>query len=253
MKELTPLKYMPYMAKLFYEVTGKDLRGLGEFTGWIGLGGYYHWRVVQQGLIHLVPRLQNEPRPMMPKARPSGWPLPQRPAPATGASAGPLGGAQSTPQGGGQRPASNQGGRQRPTSNQGGRQGSTPSQGEGSSTSNQGGSASTPRQGGRPPAPRRGGRSLAPSQSATPAISGDSTDQPSGGQGAGDWASWYQQAMRESGSGISEPQGPPFPIALAECTERSHPTPTSSRGSYGPTTPELIHRLSTHGPARCSA
>ena len=82
-KELMPLKYMPYVAKLFREVTGKDLRGLGKFTGWIGLGGYYHWRVVQQGLIHLVPRLQNEPRPMTPKAHPSGWPLPSRPAPAS--------------------------------------------------------------------------------------------------------------------------------------------------------------------------
>ena len=41
-KELTPLKYMPYMARLFREVTGKDLQGLGQFTGWIGLGGYYH-------------------------------------------------------------------------------------------------------------------------------------------------------------------------------------------------------------------
>ena len=28
-KELTPLKYMPYVAKLFHEVTGKDLQGLG--------------------------------------------------------------------------------------------------------------------------------------------------------------------------------------------------------------------------------
>ena len=54
-KELMPLKFMPYMAKLFKEVTGKDLQGLGQFTGWIGLGGYYHWRVAQQGLIHLVP------------------------------------------------------------------------------------------------------------------------------------------------------------------------------------------------------
>ena len=142
-KELTLLKYMPYVAKLFHEVTGKDLWGLGKFTGWIGLGGYYHWRVVQQGLIHLAPCLQNEPRPMMPKARPSGRPPPLRLAPtstpATGALAGPPGGAQPTPQGGGQRPASNQGGRQRPASTQGGRQGSTPSQGEGSSASNQGG------------------------------------------------------------------------------------------------------------------
>ena len=51
-KELTPLQFMPYVAKLFREVTGRDLSGLSHFTGWIGIGGYYHWRVVQQGLVH---------------------------------------------------------------------------------------------------------------------------------------------------------------------------------------------------------
>ena len=30
-KELTPLQFMPYMAKLFREVTGRDLSGLGHF------------------------------------------------------------------------------------------------------------------------------------------------------------------------------------------------------------------------------
>ena len=158
-KELTPLKFMPYVAKLFKEVTGKDLWGLGKFTGWIGLGGYYHWRVVQQGLIHLVPHLQDELRPRMPKSHPSGWPLPPRLAPtgtpATGASAGQSGRDQPTPQGGGQRPASNQGGGQ----------GSASSQGESSSTANQRGSSSTPSQGGRSTAPSQGGRPLAPHQS----------------------------------------------------------------------------------------
>ena len=127
-KELMPLNYMPYVAKLFKEVTGKDLQGLGQFTGWIGMGGYHHWRAVQQGLIHLVPHLQDEPRPRMLKSHPSGWPLPLRTAqtgtPAMGAPAGQLGRAQPTPQGGGQRP----------TSNQGGGKGSASSQGGGSST-----------------------------------------------------------------------------------------------------------------------
>ena len=59
-KELTPLQFMPYMAKLFREVTGQDLSGLGHFTGWISLWGYYHWRVAQQGLIHLVPHLAGQ-------------------------------------------------------------------------------------------------------------------------------------------------------------------------------------------------
>ena len=91
-KELMPLKFMPYVAKLFKEVTSKDLQGLGQFTGWIGLGGYYHWRVAQQGLIHLVPHLQDQRMPRTPKARPSGRPLPLRLAqtgtPAMGASVG---------------------------------------------------------------------------------------------------------------------------------------------------------------------
>ena len=59
-KELTPLQFMPYVAKLFQEVTSKDLQGLIQFTGWIGLGGYYHWRVAQQGLLHLVSHLQDQ-------------------------------------------------------------------------------------------------------------------------------------------------------------------------------------------------
>ena len=72
MKELMPLQFMPYMAKLFREVTGKDLQGLDQFTGWIGLGGYYHWRVAQQGLLHLVPCLQGQRTPRTPDAHPSG-------------------------------------------------------------------------------------------------------------------------------------------------------------------------------------
>ena len=71
-KELTPLQFMPYVAKLFREVTGKNLQCLSQFTGWIGQGGYYHWRVAQQGLIHLVPRLQGQPMPRTPNACPSG-------------------------------------------------------------------------------------------------------------------------------------------------------------------------------------
>ena len=89
-KELMPLQFMPYVAKLFQEVTSKDLQCLSQFTGWIGQRGYYHWRVAQQGLIHLVPGLQGQPMPRTPNACPSGRPLPPRPArtetPAAGAS-----------------------------------------------------------------------------------------------------------------------------------------------------------------------
>ena len=89
-KELTPLHFMPYMARLFKEVTGQDLQGLSDFTGWIGQGRYYHWRVAQQGLIHLVPHLTRQPMPRTPDAHPCGKPLPLKPAqtktPSTGAS-----------------------------------------------------------------------------------------------------------------------------------------------------------------------
>ena len=82
-KELMPLQFMPYVARLFREVTGQDLQGLSQFTGWIGQGGYYHWRVVQQGLIHLIPHLQRQPMPRTPDARlvvdlfHRGWPKPR--------------------------------------------------------------------------------------------------------------------------------------------------------------------------------
>ena len=74
-KELMPLQFMPYVAKLFQEVTGRNLSGLSQFTGWIGIGGYYHWRVVQQGLAHQVPHLAGRPAPWTPDAHPSGKPL----------------------------------------------------------------------------------------------------------------------------------------------------------------------------------
>ena len=71
-KELMPLQFMPYVAKLFREVKCKDLQGLSQFTGWVSQGGYYHWRVAQQGLLHLVPHLQGQPMPRTPNACPSG-------------------------------------------------------------------------------------------------------------------------------------------------------------------------------------
>ena len=86
--EWTDIKeLMPYMAKLFREVTGKDLQGLSQFTGWIGQGGYYHWR----GLLHLISHLQGWSMPRTPNAHPSSQLLPlklaQTETPAAGASA----------------------------------------------------------------------------------------------------------------------------------------------------------------------
>ena len=71
-KELTPFQFMPYVAGLFREVMGKDLQCLSGFTGWIGLGGYYHWKVAQLGLLHACPHLQGQPVPKGPVAQPSG-------------------------------------------------------------------------------------------------------------------------------------------------------------------------------------
>ena len=47
---------------------------------------------------------------------------------------------------------------------------------------------------------------------------GDPTDQPSSSMGAGSstWVSWHQRVMQEYEGRISEPQGPPFLIALAQ-------------------------------------
>ena len=70
-KELSPLDFMSYMAKLFKNVTGKDLQGLSDFTGWIGLGGYYHWKLAQLGQLQACPHLQGQPVPKGPMAWPS--------------------------------------------------------------------------------------------------------------------------------------------------------------------------------------
>ena len=70
-KELSPLKFMPYVAELFKNVTGKDLQGLSDFTGWIGLRDYYHWKLAQLGQLQACPCLQGHPVPNGPIARPS--------------------------------------------------------------------------------------------------------------------------------------------------------------------------------------
>ena len=139
-KELSPLQFMPYMAKQFKNVTGKDLKGLSEFTGWIGLGGYYHWKLAQLGQLQACPHLQGQPVPTGPMAQPSERPHPQRltqtGTPATGASGSHQDGSQLT---------SDQG-RKKSTSNQSGK----------TSTSSQGGKTSTSSQGSKPASTGRG-------------------------------------------------------------------------------------------------
>ena len=199
-KELMPLQFMPYVAKLFKEVTGQDLQGLSHFTGWIRQGGYYHWRVAQQGLIHLVPHLQRQPMPRTLDA--SGKPLPPRPAQsetqATGASGKRLDWTQPAPGGS--------------------RQGSTLNQGGQPSTSGQGRMTTAPRQGGKSSTPHQSGELASSSRSGMPAALEGPSNLPPGGGGAGDstWTDWYEMYMRETQGRISEPPGPPYLIGPAE-------------------------------------
>ena len=205
-KELTPLQFMPYVAKLFKEVTGQDLQGLSHFTGFIGQGGYYHWRVVQQGLIHLVPHLAGRPMPRTPDAHPSGKPLPPKPAQTETLSMGASGKwpdrTQSAPGGSRQEPA--------PT---GGGQGSTLSQGGWPSTSSQGRMTTAPRQSGKSSTPRQSGGLASLNGHGTPAASGGPPNHPPGREGTGDWHDMY---MREMQGMISEPPVPPYLVGMAE-------------------------------------
>ena len=114
-KELSPLKFMPYMAELFKNITGRDLKGLGDFTGWVGFGGYYHWKVLQLGQLHACPCLQGHLVPIGPVARPSGQPHPWRSTktgtPATGVSGRCQDRSQPTSDRGGKTSISKQGGK----------------------------------------------------------------------------------------------------------------------------------------------
>ena len=75
-KELNPLGFMPYVARQFQKVTGVSLSGLDDFRGWVGIGGYYPWRLSELGQLHTCPRLQGQPLPDRPIGQPNGWPLP---------------------------------------------------------------------------------------------------------------------------------------------------------------------------------
>ena len=71
-KELTPLKFMPYVAELFRNITGKDLKGLGDYMGWVGIGSYHHWKLLELGQLSACPCLQGLPAPDRPIGHPSG-------------------------------------------------------------------------------------------------------------------------------------------------------------------------------------
>ena len=180
---------MPYVAELFKNITGKDLQGLSDFTGWTGLRGYYHWKLAQLGQLQACPCLQGHLVPNGPVARPSGQPHLQR-STQTGTLATRASGR-------------HQDGSQ-PTSDQGGKK----------STSNQGGKTSTSSQGRKPASAGRGGKQ---------ATSGGPVDLPSEREGVGDgaWRDWYERSLWGAEGGTSEPQGPPYPIGTAQVRQEA--------------------------------
>ena len=86
------------------------------------------------------------------------------------------------------------------------------------STPNQGGQPSTSSQGGKSTTPHQSNKLASTSGSGIPAALGGPFGPPPGRGGAGDstWTDWYQMVMREAGGRISKPQGPPYPIGMAE-------------------------------------
>ena len=56
-KENDPLQYMPYMERQFHATTDIQLKGLGDFMGWIKRGSYYHGLVARKGQLHKCPHL----------------------------------------------------------------------------------------------------------------------------------------------------------------------------------------------------
>ena len=89
-KELTPLQYMPYVARCFQEITGHYLKGLNKHTRWIRARSYYHWKVAELNQLKHCPHLQGLPVPLRPMEHPSELQQPQKPnkprATAMGAS-----------------------------------------------------------------------------------------------------------------------------------------------------------------------
>ena len=118
--------------------------------------------------------------------------------PATGASGRHQDGAQPTSDWGRKRSISNQGGKT-----------STSSQGGKTSTSSQGVKTSTPCQSSKPASTGRGEK---------PTASGGLVDLPLEKEGVdnGAWTDWYQRTLRGAKGGISEPQGPPYLIRMAQ-------------------------------------
>ena len=78
-KELTPLQYMPYVARCFQETTGHHLKRLNKHTWWIRARSYYHWKVADLNQLEHCPHLQGLPVPPGPMAHPSELQQSQKP------------------------------------------------------------------------------------------------------------------------------------------------------------------------------
>ena len=78
-KELAPLRYMPYVARCFHKTTSHQLQGLGLHTRWIRARSYYHWKVAELNQLQHCPYLQGLPVPPGPMECPSELQQPQRP------------------------------------------------------------------------------------------------------------------------------------------------------------------------------
>ena len=78
-KELAPLRYMPYVTRCFQETTGHHMQGLGLHTRWIRARSYYHWKVAELNQLQHCPHLQGLPVPPGPMEHPSELQQPQRP------------------------------------------------------------------------------------------------------------------------------------------------------------------------------
>ena len=70
-KEEAPLKYMPYMERQFLALTSVRLKGLGQFTGCIKLGSYYHGVVARKGQLNMCLHLARLLPPTRPQICPS--------------------------------------------------------------------------------------------------------------------------------------------------------------------------------------
>ena len=70
---------MSYVAAMFKQVTGHNLKGLSGYTGWMTAGSYYHWKVAELNQLDRCSHLRGIPVPKGPIAQPSTRQQPPKP------------------------------------------------------------------------------------------------------------------------------------------------------------------------------